>query len=118
MKTRNGAGTAHSAVEKTTVAQMLEMGTDLTFPDGISTKHQANYFTFDFKGNKLQLDDTVGRLYEQIKLKLYQFYNCTKEEDASADHSSSELSKQLDVGLDRSWCYAIEAIGGVHFCLH
>lgn len=64
MKTRNSAGTAHSDVEKTTVAQMLEMGADLICPDGISTKCQADYFTFNFKGNKLQLDDTVGRLYE------------------------------------------------------
>lgn len=83
----------------------------------MSTKCQVDYFTFDFKRNKFQLVDTVGRLYEQIKLKLYRFYNCTKEEDASADHSS-ELSEQLDVGLNRSWCHAIEAIGGVHFCLH
>lgn len=96
---------------------MLEMGIDLMFPDGISTKCQADYFTFDFKENKLQFDDAVGRWYEQMKLKLYRLYNCTKEEDASADHSS-ELSKQFDVGLDRSWCHAIEAIGGVHFCLH
>lgn len=59
-------------MEKTTVGQKLEMGTDLIFPDGISTKCQVDYFTFDYKGNKLQLDDTVGGLYEQIKLKIVQ----------------------------------------------
>lgn len=74
----------------------------------MSTKCQADYFTFDFKGNNLQLVNTVGRLYEQMKLKLYGFYNCTKE-DASADHSS-ELSEQLDVGLNRSWCHALDTL--------
>lgn len=96
VRTRNGGGTRHASVEKTTtVPQILEMGKDLFFPDGRSTKGHADDFTFDicdFKRNKVQLDDTVGRLYEQTKLKLLGFYICTKKEEPSTDHSSSELN--------------------------
>lgn len=46
VRTSNGGGTRHATLEKTTtVAQILEMGKDLFFPDGQSTKGQADEFT-------------------------------------------------------------------------
>lgn len=94
VRTSNGGGTRHVTVEKTTtVAQILELGKELFFPNRQSTKGHADDFIFevcDFKRKQIPLDDTVGRLYEQTKLKLLRFYICTKEEGPSADHSSSE----------------------------
>jgi len=68
------------------------------FPDGHSTKEPAEDFTFDicdFKMNKILLDNTVGQMYEQTKLKLVRFYICTKE-GASTDHSSTEENDLLE----------------------
>lgn len=110
VRTRNGGGTRHASVEKTTtVAQILEMGKELFFPDGCSTKGQADDFTFgirDFKRNKVQLDDTVGRLYEQTKLKILRFYICTKE-GPSTDHSSSELNEGSEDSLSEDLSLSI-----------
>ncbi|XP_030580814.1 uncharacterized protein LOC115777119 [Archocentrus centrarchus] len=97
VRTRNGGGTRHATVEKnTTVAQILEMGKDLFFPDGNSTKGRVEDFIFtvsDFKKNPIPLDDTVGRLYEKTKLKLLRFYICTKEETSLTVLSSSEADE-------------------------
>lgn len=94
VRTNNGGGTRHVSVEKTsTVAQILELGKELFFPNGHSTKGHTDDFTFevcDFKRKQIPLDDTVGRLYEQTKLKLLRFYICTKEEGPSPDQSSTE----------------------------
>ncbi|KAK0154135.1 hypothetical protein N1851_003759 [Merluccius polli] len=49
----------------------------------------------DFKMNNILLDNTVGQMYEQTKLKLLRFYICTKE-GASTDHSSSEENELLE----------------------
>lgn len=103
VRTSKGGGTRHATVEKTTtVAQILEMGKDLFFPDGQSTKGRADEFTFDicdFKRNKIPFDDTVGRLYEQSKLKLLRFYICTKEEEPSTDRSSCEEDECIEDSL-------------------
>uniref|UniRef100_A0A3P9BK40 Uncharacterized protein n=1 Tax=Maylandia zebra TaxID=106582 RepID=A0A3P9BK40_9CICH len=40
--------------------------------------------------NPIALDDTVGKLYEQTKLKLLRFYICTKDETLLTVQSSSE----------------------------
>ncbi|XP_039889513.1 uncharacterized protein LOC120734645 [Simochromis diagramma] len=84
VRTRNGGGTRHATVEKTTtVAKILEMGKDLFFPDGYSPKGRVEDFVLDvcdFKRTLIALDDTVGKLYEQTKLKLLRFYICTKDE--------------------------------------
>ncbi|XP_060774037.1 uncharacterized protein LOC132884236 [Neoarius graeffei] len=94
VRTNNGGGTRHVSVEKTsTVAQILELGKELFFPNGPSTKGHTDDFTFevcDVKRKQIPLDDTVGRLYEQTKLKLLRFYICTKEEGPSPDQSSTE----------------------------
>lgn len=93
VRTSNGGGTRHATVEKTTtVAQILELGKELFFPNGHSNKGQADDFTFevcDFKRKQIPFNDTVGRLYEQTKLKLLRFYICTKE-GLSTDQSSAE----------------------------
>lgn len=99
VRTNNGGGTRHATLEKTTtVAEILEIGKDLFFPDGHSTKGRADDLTFDvcdFKRNKIPLDNTVGKMYEQTKLKLLRFYIRTKE-GLSTDHSSSSsLSEDL-----------------------
>ncbi|XP_049417519.1 uncharacterized protein LOC125879603 [Epinephelus fuscoguttatus] len=97
VRTKNGGGTRHATVEKTTtVAQILELGKELFFPNGHSTKGQADDFTFevcDFKRKHIPFDETVGRLYEQTKLKLLRFYICTKDEGPSTDQSSSEVDE-------------------------
>ena len=102
VRTRNGGGTRHMSLDKTTtVAQILDIGKDLFFPNGHSPKGQAADFTFhvcDFKRNKIPLDDTVGRLYEQTMLKLLRFYICTKVEGPSTDEDS--LSEDLSEGAD------------------
>ncbi|KAL4001480.1 Fc receptor-like protein [Sarotherodon galilaeus] len=94
VRTRNGGGTRHATVEKTTtVAKILEMGKVLFFPDGNSPKGRVEDFVIDvcdFKRNPIPLDDTVGKLYEQTKLKLVRFYICTKDETPSTVQSSSE----------------------------
>ncbi|XP_059181256.1 uncharacterized protein LOC131960060 [Centropristis striata] len=94
VRTKNGGGTRHAAAEKTTtVAQILKLGKELFFPNGQSPKGQADDFTFevcDFKRKRIIFDDTVGRLYEQTKMKLLRFYICTKEEGPATDQSSSE----------------------------
>ncbi|XP_054593176.2 uncharacterized protein [Nothobranchius furzeri] len=93
VRTNSGGGTRHATLAKTTtVAQIMELGKELFFPDGRSTKGPAEDFTFgicDFKKNKIPLDSTIGQMYEQTKLKLLRFYICTKE-GASTDHSSKE----------------------------
>lgn len=79
--------------KKTTVGQILEMGKELFFPDGISTKGPAEDFTFevcDFKRNQINSEYTVGGLYEQTRLKLLRFYICTKEKSPSSESSSEE----------------------------
>lgn len=99
VRTSHGGGTRHATLAKTTtVAQIMELGKDLFFPDGQSTKGPADDFTFDicdFKRNKIPLDNTVGQMYEQTKLKLLRFYICAKE-GASTDHSSSEEIELLE----------------------
>lgn len=46
VRTRNGGGTRHASVQKTTtVAQILEMGKDLFFPEGGSTKLMILHLT-------------------------------------------------------------------------
>ncbi|XP_057686772.1 uncharacterized protein LOC130912772 [Corythoichthys intestinalis] len=83
VKTKDGGGTRHATIEKTTTAaQILELGKELFFPDGISSKGEVGDFTFevcDFKRKEISLDETVGRLYEKTKLRLLRFYICTKE---------------------------------------
>ncbi|CAJ1060762.1 uncharacterized protein LOC119794643 [Xyrichtys novacula] len=99
VRTNNGGGTRHATLAKTTtVAQIMELGKGLFFPDGHSTKGPAEDFTFeicDFKMNKIPMDNTVGQMYEQTKLKLLRFYVCTKE-GASTDHSSSEENQLIE----------------------
>ncbi|KAM9436460.1 uncharacterized protein Hap1MRO34_000881 isoform 2-T3 [Clarias gariepinus] len=96
VRTRNGGGTKRITVAKTvTVEQILEMGKDFFFPDGLSTKGPAEHFIFhvcDFKRNKISMGDTVGQLYEQTKLKMLRFYICTKDAD-----SSSLIGSESDV---------------------
>ncbi|KAK2853352.1 hypothetical protein Q5P01_006013 [Channa striata] len=111
VRTKNGEGTRHATVEKTTsVAQILEMGKELFFPNGHSTKGKVEDFSFsvcDFKRNHIPLDDTVSKLYEQTKLKLLRFYICTKEEAPLTDDfsevdefSEDSLSKDSsDLGI-------------------
>ncbi|XP_032409601.1 uncharacterized protein LOC116721178 [Xiphophorus hellerii] len=93
VRTRNGGGTRHATVDKsTTVSQILEMGKELFFPDGTSTKGVIEDFLFevcDFKKNLISLDETVGNLYEKTKLKLLRFYMCTKKEE-TVQYSSEE----------------------------
>lgn len=93
VRTRNGGGTRHATVDKsTTVSQILEMGKELFFPDGTSTKGVIEDFLFevcDFKKNRIPLDETVGNLYEKTKLRLLRFYICTKKEE-TVQYSSEE----------------------------
>lgn len=106
VRTNNGGGTRHATVEKTkTVAQILELGKELFFPDGHSTKGHVDDFTFeicDFKRKQIVLDDTVGRLYDQTKLKLLRFYICTKEErhECCEDSISKDSSVSITEGAD------------------
>lgn len=97
VRTRYGGGTRHPTVDKaTTVSEILEMGKELFFPDGNSTKGAVEDFLFDvcdFKRNPIPLDETVGNLYEKTKMKLLRFYICTREETASTVQSSSELNE-------------------------
>lgn len=96
VRTRNGGGTRHATVDKTTtVLQILEMGKGLFFPDGNSTKGALGDFIFevcDFKRKQIPLDETVGHLYEKTKLKLLRFYICTREETPSTAQFSSEVN--------------------------
>ncbi|KAF5903560.1 uncharacterized protein DAT39_006712 [Clarias magur] len=104
VRTRNGGGTKRITVAKTvTVEQILEMGKDFFFPDGLSTKGPAEHFIFhvcDFKRNKISMGDTVGQLYEQTKLKMLRFYICTKDADSSSligsDSDVEEYSSDSD----------------------
>ncbi|XP_035986596.1 uncharacterized protein LOC110369478, partial [Fundulus heteroclitus] len=93
VRTNRGGGTRQATMAKTTtVAQIMELGKELFFPDGLSTKGPAEDFTIDicdFKMNKIPFNHTVGQMYEQTKLKLLRFYICTKK-GASTDHSSEE----------------------------
>ncbi|XP_054641985.1 uncharacterized protein LOC129187162 isoform X2 [Dunckerocampus dactyliophorus] len=111
VRTRNGGGTRHVTVEKTaTVADILEKGKDLFFPDGCSPKGPACDFTFDicdFKGKMIQLDDTVGRLYEKTKLKLLRFYIRTKAGGPSTGHSLSELNECSEDSLSEDLSFSI-----------
>ncbi|XP_034021381.1 uncharacterized protein LOC117505952 isoform X2 [Thalassophryne amazonica] len=95
VRTRNGGGTRHTTVEKTTVAQILEMAKGLFFPNGNSTKGPVEDFTFticDFKRNQIPMEDTVGNIYEQTKLRLLRFYLCSKEAEVDEDGGfSSEV---------------------------
>jgi len=82
-----------SVDKMTIVAQILNIGKHLFFPNGRSTKGQAADFTFDvcdFKRNKIPPDDTVARLYEQTRLKLLRFYICTKEGPSTDEDSLSK----------------------------
>ncbi|XP_060776849.1 uncharacterized protein LOC132886320 [Neoarius graeffei] len=50
----------------------------------------ADDFMVFFEEKIMASHNTVGRLYEQTKLKLLRFYICTKEEGPSPDQSSTE----------------------------
>uniref|UniRef100_A0A1A7Y3P9 Si:ch73-30l9.1 n=1 Tax=Iconisemion striatum TaxID=60296 RepID=A0A1A7Y3P9_9TELE len=110
VRTNSGGGTRHATFAKTTtVAQIMELGKELFFPDGHSTKGPAEDFTFgicDLKKNKIPLDITVGQMYEQTKLKLLRFYICTKE-GASTDHSSEEKGLLED---EEDGCHSDDSI--------
>uniref|UniRef100_A0A1A8D302 Si:ch73-30l9.1 n=1 Tax=Nothobranchius kadleci TaxID=1051664 RepID=A0A1A8D302_NOTKA len=110
VRTNSGGGTRHATLAKTTtVAQMMELGKELFFPDGRSTKGPAEDFTFgicDFKKNRIPLDSTIGQMYEQAKLKQLRFYICTKE-GASTDHSSEEKGLLED---EEDGCHSGDAI--------
>ncbi|XP_034029739.1 uncharacterized protein LOC117513601 [Thalassophryne amazonica] len=103
VRTRNGGGTRHTTVEKTTtVAQILEMAKGLFFPNGNSTKGPVEDFTFticDFKRNQIPMEDTVGNIYEQTKLRLLRFYLCSKEAEVDEDgvFSSEVFSEEEDL---------------------
>ena len=98
VRTQNGGGTRHATMEKaSTVSLILELGKQLFFPDGASTKGRAEDFDFvvcDFKRKEIALNESIGSLYEQTKLKLLRFYICTKEQAALTDQSLDEDSQQ------------------------
>ena len=72
VRTRNGGGTRHETLDKTaTVAQILDMGKGLFFPNGLSPKGRVEDMEFDvcdFKRNTVPLNHTVGQLYQDTKL--------------------------------------------------
>ena len=97
VRARNGGGTRHMPLDKTTtMEEILQLAKGLFFPNGNSTKGPIEDFTFsvsDFKRKLLCPHVTVGEMYEQTKLKLLRFYLCSKE---SACSLSSEVKEQKD----------------------
>ncbi|XP_034048418.1 uncharacterized protein LOC117529683 [Thalassophryne amazonica] len=78
------------------------MAKGLFFPNGNSTKGPVEDFTFticDFKRNQIPMEDTVGNIYEQTKLRLLRFYLCSKEAEVDEDgvFSSEVFSEEEDL---------------------
>ncbi|KAK7912570.1 hypothetical protein WMY93_012781 [Mugilogobius chulae] len=61
---------------------LLEMGKELFFPNGKSSKGPIEEFEFDirdFSHNKVPLEFTVNNLYEKTKLKMLRIYIASKK---------------------------------------
>lgn len=97
VRSKNGGGTRHLALDKkTTVAQIMEHAKHLFFPNGQSPKGLAADFTFgmrDFKKQTVSMDATLFELYEQFRLKMLRLYLCTK----GFVHSVSDSSEHSDI---------------------
>ncbi|XP_074526282.1 uncharacterized protein LOC141790358 [Halichoeres trimaculatus] len=120
VRTKNGGGTRHATVEKTTVAQILDIGKELFFQGGHSTKGPVEDFNFsvcDFKRNQNLLHETVGDIYEKTKLKLLRFYICTKEA-SSTDQPSSEVDGHSDDSLSEELLVSIDEGGDLQITEH
>ncbi|KAK5870507.1 hypothetical protein PBY51_003449 [Eleginops maclovinus] len=104
VRTKGGGGTRHVSVEKTvTVAELLEIGKDLFFPDGHSAKGPIGKFEFDlrdFSQKSLPLDCTVNQLYEKTKLRMLRVYTCSRDKDSSIvlSDASSDDERPVKVG--------------------
>ncbi|KAL0984272.1 hypothetical protein UPYG_G00139280 [Umbra pygmaea] len=85
VRTKGGGGTRHLSVQKTvTMDELLEIGKDLFFPDGHSSKGPIGKFDFDirdFSQKSLPLDCTVNQLYEKTKLRMLRIYTCSQYKD-------------------------------------
>nr|XP_055076025.1 uncharacterized protein LOC129455338 isoform X2 [Misgurnus anguillicaudatus] len=101
VRTKGGGGTRHLSVQKTiTVAELLEIGKDLFFPEGHSSKGPIGNFDFDirdFSQKSLPLDCTINQLYEKTKLRMLRIYTCSWDKntpiilsDASSDFEPTD----------------------------
>lgn len=103
VRTRQGGGTRHLIVKKSTsVEELMMMGKELFFPKGISSKGPAENYTFemrDFSQTAIPLSVTVNELYEQSKLRMVRLYVCTKEVDLE---SSPQISSDSFSDFEQS----------------
>ncbi|KAK5874636.1 hypothetical protein PBY51_019564 [Eleginops maclovinus] len=102
VRSKNGGGTRHLAVEKSTmVKQIMETAKNLFFPEGKSPKGSVEDFTYeicDFKKQSVDMTTTIADLYEQSKLKMLRLYLCTKPTVHSvpdSDVSDTEIHEQV-----------------------
>ncbi|KAL7385064.1 hypothetical protein ABVT39_014563 [Epinephelus coioides] len=91
VRARNGGGTRKLTVSKETDYEgLLQIGKDLFFPEGQSTKGSLEDFTYkiwDFKENEMPYDCTVGAMYEKVKMGILRFYLASF--DIESDNSDS-----------------------------
>ncbi len=82
IRARNGGGTRHLSVQKsTTMGELLQTGKDLFFPNGHSPKGPVEDFEFDIRDyshNVVSPEVTVAQLHEESKLRMLRVYTCSK----------------------------------------
>src|SRR6218665_985058 len=99
-----GGGTRHLRVPKeVTMAEVMQKGIKLFFPNGTSRKGSAKSFTFeirDFSGNAVHDDDNIEEAYNRTKVKMLRLYlcstrkysnHCTCNESAETEQGSSDI---------------------------
>ncbi|XP_077368676.1 uncharacterized protein LOC144013536 isoform X2 [Festucalex cinctus] len=95
IRARGGGGTRHLAVDKSvTMAEMLETGKGLFFPNGHSSKGPIEDFHFgvrDYSHNVVSLDVTVGQLYEERKMGMLRVYMTSKAKTILLSDVSSDI---------------------------
>ncbi|KAK9981748.1 hypothetical protein ABG768_001272, partial [Culter alburnus] len=100
-----GGGTREIVVKKEdTVSKVLDIGRKLFFPDGESTKGNADDFNFMLcvTGSEEPLREvqTTGDLYEATHYKVLRLYMCTRLKDQNSDQSD-ETDRNLTLKRPR-----------------
>ncbi|XP_041861569.1 uncharacterized protein LOC121652708 isoform X2 [Melanotaenia boesemani] len=108
IKERRGGGTRHlKAPKSTTMAELIETGKDLFFPNGKSRLGNVSEFKFtmrDFTEEELDPTTTLSQQYEKRKVRMLRLYlSCKKYEcdmtetlDISASNIESENEWTLE----------------------
>ena len=101
VRTRTGGGTRHLTVSQdANKADLLQLGREMFFPGGTSTKGLLSSFTEDIvdcQEQPLSGEVTVGQLYQKLHLPMLRFYFVTKSKCFTPPGPDNDSDDYCDV---------------------